>query len=379
MPKIPSRLDAHIHFAHPLPPETLVAFMDENGISQANLVLVPHRQRLTAVPEAMAAKAKYPGRFYVFTSLDVSEYYRHGKEVGKYMAAFVDSMRRLGCDGLKLIEGKPNMRRIMPCPDFDSPVWEPLWEYAEKTRLPILWHVNDPESCWGKPEDAPRHIRMAGELYDETYINNEVQYRQIQTILQRHPNIKIIFAHLFFLSAQLPRLAEILDQYPNVMVDITPGLEIYTNLSRNPEEARAFFEKYQDRIVYGTDIGARCVLASGYAPFDKREALARMDLIDGLFSAATNRVMKEDGAYLINTDDFIQRGFDLSEEAIEKIYGGNFRAFVGGEPAPVKPRLVKKECRRIRLMLKIMSFIDKGLTPDTSVAKDAIAFFNKKR
>ena len=379
MVNIPGRLDTHIHFAHPLKPETLVAFMDENSISQANLVLVPHRQRLTAVPEAMVAKARYPGRFYVFTSLDVSEYYRHGKEVGKYMAAFVENMRRLGCDGLKLIEGKPNMRKIMPCRDFDDPVWEPLWEYAENTALPILWHVNDPESCWGRPEDAPRHIRMAGELYDETYINNEVQYRQIEAILQRHPNLRIIFAHLFFLSAQLPRLAELLDRYPNIMVDITPGLEIYVNLSKNPGEAKAFFERYQDRIIYGTDIGARCVLASGSAPFDKREALARMDLIDGLFDGGTNRVMKEDGAYLINTDDFTQRGFDLSPEILSKIYGGNFRTFVGGDPAPVNPRLVKKECRRIQLMLKIMSFIDRGLTPDTSVAKDAIAFFNKKR
>ena len=379
MVAVPKRLDAHVHFAHPLTADTLIGFMDENQIAQANLVLVPHRQRLTAVPEAMVAKAKYPGRFYVFTSLDVSEYFRHGKEVGKYMAAFVKKMRALGCDGLKLIEGKPNMRRIMPCPDFDDPAWEPLWDYAEKTALPLLWHVNDPESCWGKPEDAPRHIRMAGELYDETYINNEIQYRQILNILDRHPNIRIIFAHLFFMSAQLPRLAEILDKYPNVMVDITPGLEIYVNLSKNPEEAKAFFQRYQDRIVYGTDIGARCVLAAGPSSFDVREALARMDLIDGLFDPETDRVMKEDGAYLINTDDFTQRGFGLDPEILHKIYGGNFRTFVGGDPAPVKPRLVKKECRRICLMLKIMSFIDKGLTPDTSVAKDAIAFFNKKR
>lgn len=221
----------------------------------------------------------------------------------------------------------------------------------------------------------PRHIRLADELYDGSYINNEEQYRQILAILDRHPNMKIIFAHLFFMSAQLPRLAAILDKYPNIMVDITPGLEIYVNLSQNTQAARAFFEKYQDRIIYGTDIGARCVLASGQSPFSEREALARIDLIDALFCPDTDRVMKEDGAYLINTDDFVQRGFALSQEALEKIYGGNFRRFVGGDPAQVRPRLVKKECRRIRMMLKIMSMIDRGMTPDLSVAKDALAFF----
>jgi len=375
---IDQRIDAHIHYALPLEPETLIDLMDETGTSMANLVLVPDRQRLTAVPDAMMAKAKYPGRFYVFTSLDVSEYFRHGKDVGKYMVKFVAQMRRLGCDGLKLIEGKPNMRKMLPVQNFDAPAWEPLWDYAEKTALPILWHVNDPETCWD-PENAPRHIRMGGELYDETFVNNEDQYREMENILRRHPNIKIIFAHLFFMSAQLPRLAELLDKYPNIMVDITPGLEIYVNLSENTAEARAFFEKYQDRIIYGTDIGSRCVLASGSAPFSRREALARIDLIDGLFSGETNRVMKEDGAYLVNTDDFVQRGFDLSPEALNRIYGENFYRFVGGDPAPVKPRLVKKECRRILFVLKIMSLIDKSMTPDPSVAKSAIAFFNKKK
>ena len=370
------RLDAHIHFSHPMDPEELIRIMDKTGTKQADLVLVPSRQRLTSVPEAMVAKARFPGRFYVFTSLDVSEYFIHGKTVGASMARFVERMRRLGCDGLKLIEGKPNMRRMFPLKPFNDPVWDPLWDYAEKTALPILWHVNDPETCWD-PEKAPKHIRMAGELYDETYINNEVQYREMEDILTRHPKLKVCFAHLFFMSAQLPRLAALLDRFPNMMVDITPGLEIYVNLSKNQETARSFFEKYQDRIIYGTDIGSRCVL--GPAALDERESLARVDLIDGLFDPDTDRILEEDGAYLINTEPFRQRGFALSDEAKEKLYGGNFRRFAGDAPRPVVPRLVKKECRRIGITLKIMSFMDKGLTPDYSVSKNAAAFFDKKK
>lgn len=378
MPNTPNRLDAHIHFAHPLTPETLVQFMDSNGISQANLVLVPHRQRLTAVPESMVAKVKYPGRFYVFTSLDVSEYFRHGKDIGKYMTSFVDRMCKLGCDGLKLIEGKPNMRKGLPIPDFDLPCWEPLWDYAEKTGLPILWHVNDPETYWD-PDRVPAYAKAIGELYDDSFINNEVQYGQVFRVLERHPNIKVIFAHLFFMSAQLPRLAAILDKYPHVMVDITPGRELYDNLSQIPEEATAFFEKYQDRIIYGTDIGARCVLSNGQKTFSEAECHGRMELIDGLLTADTHQIMKADGRYLIGTEDFLLHGLTLSDEILNKIYRDNFRCFIGGEPAPVNPRLVKKECRRIQLTLKIMSFIDKGMAPDTTIAKDAIAFFNKKR
>lgn len=378
MLNIQKRIDSHIHYSLPLESETLVSFMDKNGIDKANLVLVPSRPRLTAVPDALMAKAKYPDRFYVFTSFDVSEYFKHGKEIGKYQAKFVENMRRCGCDGLKIIEGKPSMRKMMGAiPDFDAPCWEPLWDYLEETQFPVLWHLNDPESCWGPEEKAPRHIRLGNELYDETFVNNEEQYRQMENILKRHPNIKFIFAHLYFMSAQLPRLAALLDTYPNMMVDITPGLEIYVNLSKNPEEAKAFFEKYQDRILYGTDIGARCVLADNASSFNEEECLARMDLIDGMFQSKTSRIMREDGRYLINTDDFVQQGFDLSEEAINKIYWKNFESYVGETPAKVDPKLIKKECRRIMTTLKIMSFIDKSTTPDMSVAKNAIAFFNK--
>ncbi len=378
MPNVQKRIDSHIHYCLPLEPETLISFMDRNGIDMANLVLVPSRPRLTAVPDALIAKAKYPDRFFVFTSFDVSEYFKHGKEIGKYQAKFVENMRRCGCDGLKIIEGKPSMRKMMGAiPDFDAPCWEPLWDYLEETQFPVLWHLNDPESCWGPEEKAPRHIRLGKELYDDTFVNNEEQYRQMETILQRHPKIKFIFAHLYFMSAQLPRLAELLDTYPNVMVDITPGLEIYVNLSKNPEEARNFFEKYQDRILYGTDIGARCVLAENAGGFNEEECLARMDLIDGLFDSGIHRIMREDGRYLINTDDFVQKGFSLSEEAINKIYWKNFENYVGKMPAKVNPKLIKKECRRIVTTLKIMSFIDKNMTPDMSVAKNAIAFFNK--
>lgn len=380
MPNIQKRIDSHIHYALPLTPETLISFMDKNGIDKANLVLVPSRQRLTAVPDALMAKAKYPDRFYVFTSFDVSEYFKHGKEIGKYQMKFVDAMRQCGCDGLKIIEGKPTMRKIMGAiPGFDAPCWEPLWQYLEETQFPVLWHLNDPESCWGPEEKAPRHIRLGKELYDDTFVNNEEQYHQMEEILQRHPNIKFIFAHLYFMSAQLPRLAKILDTYPNVMVDITPGLEIYVNLSKNTEEAKEFFEKYQDRIMYGTDIGARCVLAENAQPLNEEECLARMDLIDGLFQAETHRILKEDGRYLINTDDFLQLGFDLSEEALNKIYWKNFENYVSEMPAKVNPKGIIKECRRIMMTLKIMSFIDKSTTPDMSVAKDAIVFFHKNK
>ena len=377
MIKLQKRIDCHVHYALPLAPETLIEFMDQTDTHMANLVLVPHTQRLSCVPDALMAKVKYPDRFYVFASLDASVYFRHPKTLGKHMAKYARQMLRCGCDGIKLIEGKPNMRKMMPIPDFDLPSWEPFWAWAEADQVPILWHVNDPEEYW-HPELVSEYRRKMGDVYDSSYPSSEDQYGQVFRILERHPNLKIIFAHFFFMSHRLEKLGELFDAYPNIMVDMTPGSEMYRILSANHEEAEAFFHKYADRILYGTDAAARCVMVQLMTGFHQQENLNRVELINSFFSPETDEIRGSDGAYLLDVPDFYFRGLDLTEEELNLIFCKNFQRFVSETPKPVKPRLVIKECRRIQLMLKIMGLFDKKLVPDDSVAKDAIAFFQNK-
>ena len=372
------RIDCHVHYAQPLEPETLIAFMDETDTHMANLVLVPHTQRLSSLPDAMMAKYRYPDRFYVFASLDASMYYQHPKTLGKYMASHGQRMRRCGCDGLKIIEGKPNMRRILPIPDFDLPCWEPFWAWAEAEQMPILWHLNDPEEYW-HPEKVSEYRRNMGDVYGEKDVGYEQQYSQVFRVLQRHPNLKIIFAHFFFLSWDLPRLGQMLDTYPNVHVDMAPGSEMYRILSEHHEEAQAFFRKYHTRILYGTDAGARCVMTQLMSSFNWQENRNRVALINSFFSPETDEIHSSDGAYLLDVPDFVFKGLDLTEEELDHIFCRNFQAFAGDTPAPVNPNAVIRECRRICTTLKIMGFIDKKLIPDPSVAKNAIAFFKKTK
>ena len=221
--------------------------------------------------------------------------------------------------------------------------------------------------------------KKLGDAYDDTFVNNEEQYRQVERILQRHPKLKIIFAHFFFLSAQLERLGKLFDTYPNIMVDMTPGSEMYRILSANHDQAQAFIKKYYKRILFGTDMGARCVMVQMMAAFNETENAARVELINSFFSPEVDEIRGSDGAYLLDVPDFRLRGLDLTEEELDHIFCENFRSFVGQTPARVNPRLVKKECRRILLMLKIMSLIDRKMVPDPTVVKNAMAFFNKKK
>lgn len=371
------KIDAHIHYALPLQPETLIEFMDKTGTDMANLVLVPHTQRLSCVPDALMAKYKYPDRFYVFTSLDPSAYFIHPKTLGRHMAAHVRRMRKCGCDGVKIIEGKPGMRKMLPIPDFDQPCWEPFWAYAEAEQVPILWHLNDPEEYWD-PALATDYRKKMGDIYDDTFVNNEDQYQQVFRVLQRHPKLKIIFAHFFFLSRQLERLEKLFDTYPNIMVDMTPGSEMYRHLSNNHEAAEAFFHRYYRRILYGTDIAARCVMVQLMKGFDETENLRRWELVNRFFEPETDKIVGNDGVYLLDVEDFRLRGLDLTQAELDCIFWKNFRNFAGEVPRKVEPRLVVKECRRIRIILKLMELFDKSMHSDPSYAKSAAAFFKNK-
>lgn len=127
-------VDAHIHYALPFKPEEIVKTMDDTGTDMGNLVVVPHRQRLSSVPDALMAKDMYKERLYVFANLEVSVHYRYKDRVGIKMAEYAKAMLDCGCDGIKIIEGKPAMRKMMPVHDWDAPVWDAFFVWREENR-----------------------------------------------------------------------------------------------------------------------------------------------------------------------------------------------------------------------------------------------------
>lgn len=369
-------LDCHIHYSLPIKPEDLFNVMAATKTDMANLVITPHQQRISSVPDALMVKDMNPGKIFVFGSLDVTQYFMHHKSVGKHFVKYVKNILACGCDGIKMIEGKPDLRRKIPIPDFDLMAWEPFWAYAEEIGLPIIWHVNDPEEFWNI-DLIPTWAKRQGWYYGEETINNEAQYKQVFNVLDRHPNLKIIFAHFFFMSAQLPRLAALFEKYPNIRVDLTPGIEMYVNLSKTKDQSLEFFQKYQDRILYGTDIGARCAISNDCHEINLIESTNRAAIVRDFITKSDDFLIKSDGNFLIGTDDFTLRGLGLSESIQKKIFLDNFLNIVGDKPKMVVPRLVIKECRRIKFMIKIMSMIKKDMVIDYSSANQVIQYFRK--
>ncbi len=366
-------IDGHIHYSLPTEYEQLIEALDQTGCVKGNLVAQIDPIRATETVDVLYAKYNAKGRLYCFGALNPVLYYKRDL-MPKMMVEHVKEIMACGCDGIKMLEGKPSERKFFPVPDFDDEVWEPYWQYVEENRIPIVWHVNDPEEFWDDKK-VPDWARRSGWFYAEgDWVNNEDQYRQINNVLDKHPNLCIIFAHFYFLSAQLDRLSKIFEKCPNVGVDITPGIELFTNMSANLKEARNFFIKYQDRIYYGTDISRRPKNTDN--DFSLQDSKIRGMLCHD-FLLKDSVYIKGDERSLLGSEDLHINGLSLPEEVYEKILSKNFIKLVGEEPKKVNVPEVLKEIEREKERTKFLAK-EKGNEPNFDVLNYCKEFFEKK-
>ena len=369
-------IDGHIHYAHYSYADSLMTILDGAGIDRLGVVCTPDEQRLSLVPDALHLKAMHPDRVYVFGGLDISPLFMAPDIAGEAFAHYVDVLCEMGVDGIKMIEGKAEIRKRLPIPDFDHPIYASYWEKLAQTQVPLVFHVNDPEEFWDA-ERVPDWAREMGWYYgDGTYIDNEDQYRQVLNVLDRHPELNINFAHFFFLSAQLDRLGVYLDRYPNMRVDLTPGIEMFFNFAENPQQTRDFFIKYQDRILYGTDIGARALLADRSAGIETEESLARIEVVRGFLENEGPFKLTHQG-FLFGGKEATFFGIQLPDDVLDKIYYQNFIKFAGEAPQSLNRDVILEECARLETMIQAMAAAQPGLSGDTSSVTMVKEFFNR--
>lgn len=320
-------IDGHIHYASMLNPRKLNELIRREKLGGVALQCIPKADDLPVEEDAFAfaAQAKVP--VYVFGGLRRELYRLSEPELSGALVREAERLMDRGCAGIKMLEGKPQIRKAHPIPDFDRPVWEPYWSLLEERQIPVYFHVNDPEEFWD-PEKISKHALESGWLYDETFINNEEQYRQVLAVLERHPGLRIVFPHFFFFSGQLDRLRGIMEAFEEVRIDVTPGIELYYNLSGQPEAAKKFFGQFQDRILYGTDSGAGEIVRSQNEELSLEDALSRMKLIRDFLETEGTYTLYPDGYYVKEGPRQMQ-GLGLSPAILQKIYETNFLELIG--------------------------------------------------
>lgn len=320
-------IDGHIHYAESLGRVKLNQLIDEYNIDGIALQCIPKDGKWPVERDALRYKEQSKVPVYVFGGI-ARDIFELPKEHLMFMLAQeADRLMEMGCTGIKMLEGKPIVRKEWPIPDFDDMVWDTYFDKLEKEQIPVMFHVNDPEEFWDMSQIS-EFAKQAGWFYDETYVNNEEQYRQVLARLEKNPDLRICFPHFFFLSKQLDRLGEILDEYPNIRIDLAPAIELYYNLSEQRDKAKDFFIKYQDRICYGTDIGARSIIRREKMPLSMEESRSRIALITDFLEKKCDYILRPDGKYVKEGQPVLMHGLGLDSEVLYKVYHQNFLNFI---------------------------------------------------
>jgi len=307
-----------------------------------SLVATINRGKINENRPLFAAKMQHPELFYGFPGLDHSEYWLTGKTNPKTLASQVERMRRAGMDGFKLLEGKPTTVKILPVP-ADSPYLDDFFSECERTGMPLLWHVADPEEFWD-PAKTPKWALSRGWGYGPGDVPKETLYAQVDNVLARHPKLKVIFAHFYFLSADLPRARAFLNANPSVGIDLAPGVEMLHNLSTNVEKARDFFIEFQDRIYFGTD------LSNG---LKMPQAIARSGIVTRFLETDDAYPVPKEADFLLGKpEDGEIKGMSLPKSVVGKIEWKNFEKLAGKKPHKPNESLLREISEELELKVK---------------------------
>ena len=142
---------------------------------------------------------------------------------------------------------------------IDDPRIQPVWDFLTEKGIPVLAHIGEPLQAWLPLEDDNPHAgyyRRNPQYH--AYLHPEIpSWETIQEArnnwLARNPDLVVVGAHNGSMSHDVGLIARTLDQYPNFQVE--PAARFGDFIRQDSDSVRNFIIKYQDRFLYGTDLG----------------------------------------------------------------------------------------------------------------------------
>ncbi len=199
----------------------------------------------------------YPDRFAVFTT----PCWERIQELHypQYQADQIIAAHAAGARGLKILKTLGLFLREQvgtgPLVKVDDRRFDPMWEACGAAGIPVAIHVSDPEAFFlpinrfnERFEELNRHPDWS--YYGADFPSNQELLEARNRMFARHPKTQFIALHVGNNAENLGYVSECLDRFPNMHVDLAARIG---ELGRQPRAARKFFEKYQDRIIFGTD------------------------------------------------------------------------------------------------------------------------------
>lgn len=169
-----------------------------------------------------------------------------------------------GYKGLKISKGLGLGARLpggvlLP---VDDAILDPLWAMAGALGVPVAIHTGDPRAFWAPLDESNERWtelrRNPSWSYHERHDHGEVPswldlLDAFVEVVRRHPGTDFIGVHFGNAPERIDLVAAWLERYPNLYVDIAARVG---EIGRHPAKAvRELFERFSDRILFGTDIG----------------------------------------------------------------------------------------------------------------------------
>ena len=199
----------------------------------------------------------HPDRFLTF----VEPWWERSNQPGynQFQADEIARAHQAGARGLKILKtlGLYLREQIStgPLVKVDDRRFDPMWEVCGSLGIPVAIHVSDPEAFFlpidrfnERVEELNNHPDWS--FYGGDFPSNAEILAARNRVIERHPKTQFIVLHVGNDAENLPYVSECMDRFPNMNVELAARIG---ELGRQPRTARKFFEKYQDRILFGTD------------------------------------------------------------------------------------------------------------------------------
>jgi uncharacterized protein len=268
---------------------------------------------------SLIASSRAPERMVVFANLDFRDLDEPG--YGARAAARLDADIKAGARGLKIFKNfgltvkRANGQRV----PLDDPELDPVWDACARLHVPVLIHTGEPAPFFD-PVDSHNERWLELQVHPERRRPQpenpafETLIGERDRMFAKHAQTTFIAAHMGFHANDLGRLGKVLDRLPNVYVETGA---ILAELGRQPRSARAFFVRYQDRVLFGKD---------SWAPAEYPYFWRTFETADEYFD------------YYRDYHAFWKLyGIDLPDVVLRKLYYANALRIVPGLPAAAFP------------------------------------------
>jgi predicted TIM-barrel fold metal-dependent hydrolase len=187
---------------------------------------------------------------------------------------------------------------------LNDPKFDALFEKCGELGMPVNVHNGDPIWMY-EPIDGHNDGLMNAEewkidLSTPGILDLDGVVKAFEECVARHPNTTFIACHLINLNHDYARLGEVLDRHPNLWIDIAAR---HQETSATPRATKKFYEKYQDRILFGTD----------------------NDPVRSMYADQWRILETEDEHFYLEDQSYHwpMHGIGLSDEVLRKIYHDN--------------------------------------------------------